>query len=68
MDPVACWNDLTSALYRLDFDEAADRANDLRQWQLKGGFVPDCIPEGVMGRLRDFAYVLRAVAHEGAPN
>jgi hypothetical protein len=62
MDPKVCWLTLCDALRHGDMQEAAEAAMALREWQLKGGFMPAEVPEGIGGRLRDFAKVCSAVA------
>ncbi len=41
MDPTVCYDQINQALAEGDLEEAHYRAECLREWLEKGGFVPD---------------------------
>jgi hypothetical protein len=63
VNPAECWQALLAACEKDDWETAADRADDLADWKMRGGLRPDCIPEDVCVPwvLRGFARVCRAV-------
>ena len=61
MDPTACYLEIIEAMNSGDLESAKEKAIDLSEWLLKGGFYPlNELPTEVDAYLRG---VLRRTAH-----